>query len=228
MDRKGVYMTGGETQAQGGRVAIGKRHQKKICGVCGKEFISNQANQLYCSAECLKEHRRQDRPTGRIKPRACSRCGEEFDVSVHSRRTLCFKCEEVRRKEWANRNVNDFWKKENDEPEYVEPEPEPVVPVRAVLRVDPGKLPKPMFKVSRPKEEEKESVQEPPVKKFNQKIYGGKAGAPFTPEEDDLIMGMNEAGETFSAIAVAVGRTPMSVKLRLNALVGRSEVLKVP
>lgn len=62
-------------------------HQKKICDMCGIEFISNSYNQKVCKS-CKPELIRQqrNRPTLKI----CKNCWEEFEWSP--RRTTCQKC----------------------------------------------------------------------------------------------------------------------------------------
>ena len=62
-------------------------HQKKICDICGAEFISNSYNQKVCKS-CKPELIRQQR--NRLTLKICKNCWEEFEWSP--RRTTCQKC----------------------------------------------------------------------------------------------------------------------------------------
>lgn len=71
-----------------------KNLETRICKICGKEFIPNVYNQIYCSKKCrniaINENRR-----GETKYKTCPICNKVFKQNVHNKMFCSPECKKI-------------------------------------------------------------------------------------------------------------------------------------
>lgn len=71
-----------------------KNFDIELCKICGKEFVKNVYNQIYCSSKCyniaMNNNRRQE-----TKFNICPICGKEFKLKVHNQIYCSEECKNI-------------------------------------------------------------------------------------------------------------------------------------
>ena len=77
---------------------------KKICIICGKEFIAKSKKAKYCSYECKYENYKLNHPK-KVFKKICPTCNKEFIANFHAQKYCCKKCQDIIENEKA-RNLH--------------------------------------------------------------------------------------------------------------------------
>lgn len=205
----------------------------KTCPFCKKEFFPQNGNQMYCSKSCVAKARRARDNEKRVEL-CCMKCGKSFLAGCKSGRALCDECtgkEEEKAKRRAQEPVSvpmtaprtQAWRAPRttgrDDPGWIPVGETPDPPkVTAKMKIPASKLPKTGFAPAVRKVDRREKTQ---VTYEREPGRFKKGTAPYTPEDDRIIIEMDSMGETYTAIALAIGRTPTSVKSRLGKIRGK-------
>lgn len=64
----------------------------KTCKQCGKEFLTNNKNKIYCSNACMTEYQNNFYKKKEKKKRKCLICGKEFLSTHHAKKYCCHEC----------------------------------------------------------------------------------------------------------------------------------------
>lgn len=78
--------------------AWAKRKQvyiKKVCPVCGKEFLANRADNIYCSNKCVQKNFQAKRRVVKHFKKICPVCGKEFITSNNTVKYCSDDCRNV-------------------------------------------------------------------------------------------------------------------------------------
>ena len=82
---------------------VKKECVKKLCKNCGKEFITNKSQKVFCCYECYHTYNINRYTKKEMREIICKTCGKQFSTNHQYKKYCCIDCYKTAKK---RRNLN--------------------------------------------------------------------------------------------------------------------------